>query len=88
MFGGCLVARSLELLDVARALVGRCAVSIVAYQLSKALRAVWIERSKRKTMLAVMDRMTALDTDQAERLQGRLERVRPPPDQLGPPAPS
>jgi NADPH:quinone reductase-like Zn-dependent oxidoreductase len=81
------VVRSLESLDVARVIAGSGAVSIVAYQLSKALGTVWTERSKRKTMLAVMDRMIALEPDQAERLRARLDRVRPPPDQLGPPAP-
>jgi NADPH:quinone reductase-like Zn-dependent oxidoreductase len=83
------VVRSLESLDVARVIAGSGAVSIVAYQLSKALRTVWIERSKRKTMLAIVNKLIALEPDQAERLQARLDRVRPPPpDQIEPPAAS
>ena len=36
----------------------------------------------------VLRSLAKLDPDQAERLHGHLERVRPPPDQLQPPAAS
>jgi|Tabmets5t2r1_1033131.scaffolds.fasta_scaffold207566_1 hypothetical protein len=76
-------------LDVVGGLVGNGAIGIVAYQLSKALRTVWVERSKRKTMLAILDKMVELGPEHAEHLRARLERVRPPPpDQLQPPAAS
>jgi hypothetical protein len=57
----------------------------------------WIlrERSRRKTLVDLeRERRTTLVTlaelepDQAERLQGRIERVRPPPDELQPPSAS
>jgi hypothetical protein len=44
-----------------------------------------LERERRITLLTLAD----LEPEQAERLQGHLERVRPPPcDQLQPPAAS
>lgn len=77
-----------ERFDLIRAILGSGVLGVVAHQLAKGLRETWTERSKRKTLLAVMDKLIALDPDQAERLRARLERVRlPPPDQLGPPAP-
>jgi hypothetical protein len=36
----------------------------------------------------VLQDLAKLEPEQAEHLQGRLERVRPPPDQLQPPAAS
>jgi hypothetical protein len=36
----------------------------------------------------VLRSLAKLESDQAEHLQGRLERVRPPPDELQPPAAS
>jgi hypothetical protein len=52
-----------EPLDLTRVVLGSGVASIVAYQLSKALRTVWVERSKRKTMLAVMDRLIARERE-------------------------
>jgi hypothetical protein len=44
-----------------------------------------LERERRTTLVARAD----LEPDQAERLQGRIERVRPPPpDELQPPSAS
>jgi hypothetical protein len=44
-----------------------------------------LERERRITLIALAE----LEPDQAERLQARLDRVRPPPvDQLNPPAAS
>lgn len=43
-----------------------------------------LERERRITLLTLAD----LEPEQAERLQGRVERVRPPPDEIEPPAAS
>jgi hypothetical protein len=43
-----------------------------------------LERERRITLLTLAD----LEPEQAERLHGRLERVRPPPGQVEPPAAS
>lgn len=59
--------------------------------------ACWIlrERSRRKTLVDLeRERRTTLvvladlEPDQVERLHGRLERARPPPDEIEPPATS
>jgi hypothetical protein len=82
------VVRSFDWLDVIRVVVGSSVFGVAVHQLSKGLRETWSERSRRKTLLAVMDKLIALEPDQTERLQARLEWVRPPPpDQIGPPAP-
>jgi hypothetical protein len=79
-----LEVRVLDPLDTIRIFLGSTAV----YQLAKAFRTVWVERSKRKTLLAVMDRMIALEPGQVERLRPRLEGVRSQPDEMQPPAAS
>jgi hypothetical protein len=80
-----LEVRVLDSLDVIRIILGSGVAGTAVYQVTKALRTVWVERSKRKTMLAVMDRLL-----ERERLLGQpgpqLEVVRPPPDQLEPPS--
>jgi hypothetical protein len=43
-----------------------------------------LERERRTTLVVLAD----LEPDQVERLRGRLERVRPPPDELEPPTAS
>jgi hypothetical protein len=60
-------------------------LSVVGYQLSKAFRTAWVERSRRKTMLAVMDRLIERER-QLGQASPQLEVIRPPPDQLEPPA--
>jgi hypothetical protein len=68
-------------LDLLHIILGSSVAGTVVYQLSKGLRTAWVERSRRKTTLAVMDRLI-----QRERELGQpgpsLEVVRPPPDQL------
>jgi hypothetical protein len=72
-------------LDLIRAVLGSSVAGMAVYQVTKGLRTAWAERSRRKTTLAIMDRLI-----QRERELGQpgpqLEVVRPPPDQLEPPA--
>lgn len=70
-----------------RLLLGGSGLSVGIYQVTKALRTVWVERSKRKTMLAVMDRLIERER-QLGQPAPQLEVVRPPPPpiQLDPPA--
>ena len=67
-------------LDLIHVVLGSGVAGTAVYQVTKALRTVWVERSRRKTTLAVMDRLI-----QRERELGQpgpqLEVVRPPPDQ-------
>jgi hypothetical protein len=62
-----------------RFVLGGGGLGVVGYQLSKGVRTAMVERSRRKTLLAVMDRLI-----QRERELGQpgpqLEVVRPPPD--------
>jgi hypothetical protein len=74
-----------ERFDLIRALLGSGVLGVPLYQLSKGLRTAWVERSRRKTMLAVMDRLIARERELGQ-LGPSLEVVRPPPDQLDPPA--
>jgi hypothetical protein len=72
-------------LDVSRIVFGSGVAGTAVYQVTKALRTAWVERSRRKTMLAVMDRL--IEREQKLGQPGpQLEVVRPPPDQLDPPA--
>lgn len=70
-----------ERFDLIRLVLGSGVVGTAVYQVSKGLRTVWVERSRRKTTLAIMDRLI-----QRERELGQpgpqLEVVRPPPDHL------
>jgi hypothetical protein len=73
-----------ERFELIRLVLGSGVAGTAVYQVTKAFRTVWVERSRRKTTLAVMDRLI-----QRERELGQpgpqLEVVRPP-DQLDPPA--
>jgi hypothetical protein len=72
-----------ERLEWIRWLLGGGGLGVVCYQLSKGVRTAMVERSRRKTTLAIMDRLI-----ERERQLGQpappLAVVRPPPDQLDP----
>lgn len=71
--------------DLLRMVLGGGVAGTAVYQVTKGLRTVWVERSRRKTMLAVMDRLIERER-QLGQPAPQLEVVRPPPDQLDPPA--
>jgi hypothetical protein len=72
-------------LDLIRLILGSSVAGTAVYQVTKALRTVWVERSRRKTMLAVMDRLIERERELGQP-SPQLEVVRPPQDQLDPPA--
>ncbi len=89
MWGGSTLqgGRLFDWLDLIRVVLGSGVAGAAVYQLSKGVRRSMVERSRRKTTLAIMDRLI-----QRERELGQvgplLEVVRPAPDQLNPPASS
>jgi hypothetical protein len=70
-----------ERFDLIRLLLGSGVAGTAIYQVTKAFRTVWVERSRRKTTLAIMDRLIQRDRELGQPgLQ--LEVVRPPSDLL------